>query len=190
MKDLNEFRVINKTEKQYIQKTLSSKIIENLRNLGYLIYISINNLNSEKGFPSLYLISRKLTDLIDSVSSMNIISSAGLYFGFIKRGLFYLSIEGAEFIFNQNLFSKDKYLYVSKKGEKSVLYGNKIKKHMITKIPPNLEKQNLLLVFNDSNELISLARSQIFNRDYQDLKSNDVVAMNLIDKGYYLRKKQ
>jgi len=190
MRELNEFRVINETERRYIQESVSRKILEGLIKLGYFIYISLNNLTSERAFPTLYLISNNLTKLVKSIGSKNIINSAGLYFGFIKKGQFFLSLEGAEFLLSHDFFTENQFLYVSKKGEKSVLYGNRIVKQMITKLPHNIDRQSLLLVFNESNEFIALARSEIDNKMFEALKSKEVIAINLIDKGYYLRKKQ
>ena len=63
-------------------------------------------------------------------------------------------------------------------------------KDFISKIPENLKKNKFLLIFNTSNELLSIAQSQIDKEQYLNLKSYELVALNLIDKGYYLRIKQ
>ena len=101
-----------------------------------------------------------------------------------------LSLEGAEFLLNLNFFSERYQLIVNNDGEKAILYGNKILKKMIIKISNKLKKNDFLLVFNQSNELICIARSQVDFEDIQNIKTNEIIAFNLIDKGYYLRKKQ
>ncbi|MFX1277737.1 MAG: PUA domain-containing protein [Promethearchaeota archaeon] len=81
-------------------------------------------------------------------------------------------------------------MYVNDKGEKAILYGNIILKKMITNIHVNLKKKDFLLVFNQLNELIAIAQSQVDFEDIQNLEPNKSIAINLVDKGYYLRKKQ
>jgi len=61
---------------------------------------------------------------------------------------------------------------------------------MIIKIPSNLEKKEFLLVFNRLNELIAIAQAQIGYKTSQNLNTSDLIALNLNDKGYYLRRKQ
>lgn len=190
MKDLNEFRVINETEKKYIQESVSPKILETLNKSGKIVYISLKNQDSNKAFPELYLISKELTDVLGSIRNKNSISSAGIYFGFIKKGKFYLSLEGTEILISENYFQEEIYLIVSKSGEKSILYGNEITKEMVVKVNQALKTQDLLLVLNESREFIALARSHVDYFTFQNLKKIDVIATNLVDKGSYLRKKQ
>ncbi|GAH07239.1 unnamed protein product, partial [marine sediment metagenome] len=55
---------------------------------------------------------------------------------------------------------------------------------------PELKKNTLLAVFNQKNEIIAIARATIDSSSFQNLKLNQKVAQNLVDKGYYLRKRQ
>ena len=48
----------------------------------------------------------------------------------------------------------------------------------------------LLLIFNQENELIAISKAQIEYNTWESLKSKDIIAQTLLDKGYYLRKKQ
>jgi len=57
-------------------------------------------------------------------------------------------------------------------------------------IPPDVKKNNLLAVFNQKNEIIAIARATIDSSSFQNLKLNQKVAQNLVDRGYYLRKRQ
>ena len=117
-------------------------------------------------------------------------SSAGLYFGYIKQGKFYLSLESTEFFKNLSCFLIEQFLFLTDKGEKSILYGNNIEKEMIIRISPKLNKSDFLLVFNQNDELIAISISTVYYNIYKKLNPNDLVALNLIDKGYYLREKQ
>jgi len=193
MKDLKEFRMINEREQQFILNSISSfssKILDNLKGLDYILWIHLGNSHSKNSFPEIYLIPISVANKIKNIKNVNSIKSAGLYFGFVKMGQFFLSLEGAEFLFNKRLYTENQILYVSSKGEKSILYGNSILKHMCLKIPLKIEKNSILIVLNESDEILSLAKSQITYEDYQNFTSKDKVAINLIDKGYYLRKKQ
>jgi ribosome biogenesis protein Nip4 len=57
-------------------------------------------------------------------------------------------------------------------------------------IPTELKKDDLLAVFNQNKETIAIARATIDSSSFQNLKLNQKVAQNLVDKGYYLRKRQ
>jgi len=193
MIDTKKFRKVNKNEYAIITNSvlkISTKILSVLKKIDYKIYIVLVNKTSKNNYPSIYLIPNNLTkDLVNFQQEINV-NSAGLYLGFIKKGEFYLSLEGAEFLLKSGCFSKNQKLFVNKSGEKSILYGNRISKSMIAKIPNDLQKNAFLLVFNLDNELIALAKSQVNYLTYQNLIHNDLVALNLVDKGYYLRKKQ
>lgn len=195
MKKYQEFRKIKEKEKKFVEKTLSKISIEALtalNKLGRQLYISVENENFVYQYPKIYLVSIQLTELIelkDQKVKENIVS-AGLYFGFIKNDQFYLSLEGAEFLFNQKAFSEKNILRVSDEGEKSILYGNNILKKMVEKVPPSLKKTDFLLDFNCSNELIGIALSYLDYEVFQNADPESIIALNLIDKGYYLRKKQ
>lgn len=186
-------RVINKIENKIVFNALlkiSSKISEVLNKINYELFVLFNKINSKYQFPLIYLVPNDLAQIINKIKEKGEINSAGLYFGFIKKSQFFLSLEGAEFLTELGCFSEPHYIFVNNKGEKSILYGNKILKKMITTIPNTLQKDQFLLVFNQLNQLISIARSQVNCLNYPKLKPNDLMGFNLVDKGYYLRKKQ
>lgn len=194
MSHLKKFRVINEIERKMINDSLlkiSPQILSDLDEKDSKFYISLSRLNSRDNFPSVYFVPNNLSTNLDNFKPETIINSAGLYFGFIKKSQFFLSLEGAEFLYKSNVIPQKLKVIVNDKGEKAILYGNKILKKFAPKIPTTLKKNNLLFVFNKSNELISIARSQVDYSEYQEnLSPNDIFAINLVDKGYYLRKKQ
>ncbi|MFW9880329.1 MAG: hypothetical protein ACFFG0_45220 [Candidatus Thorarchaeota archaeon] len=192
MNDLNKFRIINQIEKKLIKTSLlkiSKEIITNFGSLEYSLYILLNKQSYNNKYPSIYLISKNLQQTLNFVSN-NKICSAGLYFGLIKAGIFYLSIEGAEFLFKKDIFSDFKRLYVDGNGEKSILYGNNILKSMVTILTSNLQVNDFLLIFNKLNEIVAIAKSVVSYQDINNLKSKEIIAITLKDKGFYLRKKQ
>ena len=61
---------------------------------------------------------------------------------------------------------------------------------MIVKTSSNLEKGDFLLLFNESDEFIAIGQSKVDFNTLQHLQPKDTVAINLSDKGIYLREKQ
>jgi len=193
MNDTKKFREINETENAIITDSvlkISTKILSVLKKINYKIYIALVNKTSKNNYPSIFLITNNLTKIFVKFQQYISVDSIGLYFGFIKKGEFYLSLEGTEFLLNLGCFEKQQEMYVSEEGEKSILYGNDILKRMIEKIPTGLQKNAFLLVFNLEEELIAIAKSQVNYPTYKNLNPNEMVAINLVDKGYYLRKRQ
>jgi len=98
-----------------------------------------------------------------------------------------LSIEGAEFLYISNFFTDFKKLILNENGEKSILYGNNILKKMLVHSPIDLKKTDFLLLLNENDEILGLGFSQTNNEQILNLKPSDLIALNLSDKGYYLR---
>lgn len=73
---------------------------------------------------------------------------------------------------------------------RSVLYGNDIKKGNAIKIPVHLRKNDFLVINNEKNEICAIARSLVNKQDLASLNAGENIALNLVDKGYYLRKIQ
>ncbi|MFX1452735.1 MAG: hypothetical protein ACFFCM_17995 [Promethearchaeota archaeon] len=124
------------------------------------------------------------------VNLNNRIRLGGLYFGFLKRGEFYLSIEGAEYLYKKGLILGSQQIYANKDGEKSILYGNHILKKMIIEKLYNFNRNDILLVFNEREELISLSKAKIDGNNFKNVKTEQIIALNLSDKGIYLRERQ
>ena len=193
MKDSGIFRKINTIETNMITKSLdsiSAKISSELDRLKMVLYISVERSTTKKDFPKIYLINNEQVKLIRKIDVKNKIHAAGLYFGFIKKGTFYLSLEGAEYLYGQELLSGIQRLQVNELGEKSILYGNNILKKMVLRSPEKLKKNEFLLIFNEKNEILAIAQSNTNQKSIHELPSKEIVAINLSDKGLYLRKKQ
>ena len=187
------FRRINTIETSMIAATFNTispelrPILENIKNL---LYILITNSTPQKDYPSIYLITGDQQKLINEVNNINRIYAAGLYFGFLKKGIFYISMEGVENLQKNGIFTNFKQLCLTKSGEKSFLYGNNILKNMVKKSPLNLNEKDFLIIFNDIDEIVGLDISRVNNETISKIKSNDVFAINISDKGQYLRRKQ
>ena len=185
------FRRINETEQGLIRSSLgkiSKNALSILTKCNHMLYIAESFSSENYFYPMIYLIPNKLTKLVDR--SKSILYSAGLYFGFIKKGKFLISLEGALFLHERDCFPEEQQIQVNEKGERSVLYGNNLLKKMITRIPPNLKKDTFILILNELNELIAIGQAQLDVKNIQMLDNNEIIILNLVDKGYYLRKKQ
>jgi len=192
MSELDNFREVNEIEKKIILNSLfkiSSKTVKSLENKNYFLFISFNNL-TRNGFPLIYLTPSAITKLLSIRNVKNNTISAGIFFGFIRKGEFMLSLECIEFLLKQNWISENQKLYLTIEGEKSVLYGNQIKKNMIERISTSLKKNSYIVIFNIKKEFIAIGKSNIHYEDFERSKSDDIIVINLVDKGYYLRKKQ
>ncbi|MHA1987435.1 MAG: hypothetical protein ACW98D_12425 [Promethearchaeota archaeon] len=191
MNGLENFRQINSFEKKIIFKSLSSissKILQVLADLHYFLYISFQHKETKNIYPEVFLITSNQKSYLNLINPKNIISSVGQYFGFIKKNIFFLSLEGTEFLYKNDIFTEFKHLHIKTHGEKAFLYGNDISKDMVDKFPVIIKNNIFLIIFNKLEEILGLALSQCESRDIPRLKPKTIVAINLRDKGYYLRK--
>jgi len=178
-----------------IQKILDSQISLKFRSLLdeklYNLYVLLKSppLTKANQLP-IYLIKPRHKDLKQLIQLTSYIYSIGLHFGFIKKGLFFLSLEGAEFLYrNKYIFEKNQII-VNVQGEKSILYGNNILKKMVSNFSTKLKINDLLIVLNELKEIIAIGITKVDGNNFYNLESDKLVALNLIDKGYYLRKNQ
>ncbi|MFW9820611.1 MAG: hypothetical protein ACFFE5_13455 [Candidatus Thorarchaeota archaeon] len=187
------FRNLNQIERKIIGSFLSKICLNFLSNFEKIepnLYVFIKSKTQHIIYPQIYLLSEELKKILKKINAFYHISSGGLYFGFIKRGEFYLSLEGADYLHKRGYISNLLQLYVNTKGEKSILYGNNILKNMLIMKTYSFKENDFILVFNDEDELIAIGSSVIEGNDIKNLKPDDLVVNNLSDKGRYLREKQ
>jgi len=156
----------------------------------YEIYIRISERSKKKPYSELYLIPHKLEKEISKIKDNSSIKFSGIPLGFIKENHFYLSLEASELFFKSNIIESKNILVLTEKGEKSILYGNPIKKSMILNISSEITANMIIFVINKNREFLGLGFSKL---NYEGIKQSDndeEIAHNLIDKGVYLRKEQ
>ncbi len=187
------FRPLNKIEAE-ILNTSSSNIIDDIvstiSNLGYKIYFSLSPLRTEKNSPRVYLVPHDLVAKVEDFRKKSEIISSGIYFGFINKGKFFMSLEGMEFLYQRQLFGHLNKIIVTENGEKSILYGNPIKKGMILELQYSKMKTKIALVLNENDELLAMARLKKDHASFMVANKDEIVALNLIDKGYYIRREK
>lgn len=195
MKDSINFRPLNDFETEMLKKGLAEISPELMKffesDISYF-YVKLKSDVERKSLPMIYFISKETKNLISQIKEKGRIESGGTYFGFLKKGKFYLSLEGAEYLNESKIFPEIQKVYATNDGEKSILYGNNIRKRMIKKYSEKLSKGDTILILNKLGEVCALGLSKL--NGYELKKSTnddgDIVAQNLIDKGYYLRKMQ
>lgn len=193
MKDSKNIRPVNDLEKKIIINSLSQmshKFISLLEENIYTLLIGLTPSKLKNKRLSVYLIKNYHKSLKDFMKYISEIYSIGLYFGFIKRGTFFLSLEGSEFLYKNDYIPDKNQIIVNTEGEKSILYGNNILKKMILNFSKKLKKNEIIFVLNELKELIAIAFTKIDAKIFHKLESDDLFAQNLIDKGYYLREIQ
>lgn len=193
MKDFEKIRSINQIETEIIKEsfsTLSSNFVFLLEDLRNKLYVIFKGKKEYDNFPKIYLFSVELQEFLNNPKLKDSISSGGLYFGFIKKGKFYFSIEGAEFLFKNNLIATDLLLNVNPDGEKSILYGNNVSKNMLQKESHNFKVEDILIILNEEQEIIAISKAVVEGNQVQNLEPEELIAINLSDKGIYLREKQ
>ena len=184
-----KFRPINEPERDIITRSLSPFISGDFSRLrGHQFYMSIHEGKNDRTTLKAYLVKNSLRKSIQSAKRD--VAHAGIYFGRVWRGRLLLSIEGTQVLHEREQIPREKYLKIDGAGEKSVLYGNAIKKEWILDISKKARKDDMLAVLNPKNELIALARLNVEQEGFKEARGGEVVAKNLVDKGIYLRIKQ
>jgi ribosome biogenesis protein Nip4 len=193
MKDSASFRVINNTEKTIIRNSvskISSDVLSFLDSQVDFLYISFNQKSNNNPYPKIFLLNQEHKSLVKQIEIKDIIIEAGLYIGFIKMGNFHISLEFLEYLYKNHKVPDLKQFWANIGGEKSILYGNNIRKEMVNKIPENLKRNDYVIIINQLNEIIAFCKSKVNKDEINDLKPKEVIAINLFDKGKYLRRKQ
>ena len=188
--NLKNFRALKNSEFELIEAALvqiSPKIVSYFQERRSLLYVSIFG---NKDGNLIYLITEEVNNVLKRFQQTVHIISAGIYLGFIIRGKFFLSLEGAEILLKEELVPEQRFIKVNKEGEKAILYGNQIEKRMILDSSSNLKKNSLILIFNQLNELIALGNVVVELENFEIFNERDILIKNLVDKGYYLRRKQ
>ena len=185
MNDMIRFRLINEIEKDLICSILG-KILSEPDDFTMGLYISFT---MDKN-PSIYLVSERLDKELQDFKNSESLISTGLYFGFIRKGKFFISLEAIDYLYKKNRLSTNSLLIVNRTGEKAVLYGNDIDKQFVIKKPEDLNEGDLLIVLNENHELLAIGISKVSHSKFQKLSQKEKVVKTLVDKGSYLRRKQ
>jgi len=190
---LEIFRKLNKNEKKIVKDSLyhiSNNIWKYFLEEKYEIYIKISESRQNKNTLELFLIPQQLELEINKIKKLAAIKFSGIPLGFIKNKRLFLSLEAAELFFNLHKIDSRNILILNENGEKSVLYGNPIKKGMILDISFEIRVNWIVFLVNKNQEFLGLGLLKVNYEKYKKLKNKDNIALNLVDKGFYLRRDQ
>ncbi|MFO8018655.1 MAG: hypothetical protein R6U96_08470 [Promethearchaeia archaeon] len=188
-----QFQELRNIEKKILNSDLNrlSLDIEKISRKTNLIFtIKFPDKNQKEQYPEIHLLLEVVNALVRQIPNELTPFSAGINFGFIKKGEFRLSIEGMDFLYRQKLITTPHQLITNSEGEKAVLYGNEIRKYMVETHPISYKKNHILAVLNRQKEVIAIAKPIVNFNEWNLLENKKIVAYNLIDKGYYLRSAQ
>jgi ribosome biogenesis protein Nip4 len=189
----NEFRESSEFEKKLILQaleTISAKLKSYIRARQHQLFLLIPKGEKNIIYPQVFFIPESIIKIIHQIQEIANIREAGVYLGFIKRGKFHLSIEGAELFTSLQLIKEKEMFVLNQEGTKAILYGNNIKKKMVKSFPDKLEKDMIYFTLSPSKELIALGLSLKGKAEVETLGDKKEIVLNLIDKGYYLRQDQ
>jgi ribosome biogenesis protein Nip4 len=190
-------RKINEIESKIIIETLS-KISKKgsafFDEHQFNFYVIISKERNRVLFPKIFFVPKNIVSLYKKLSFKSKITSIGLYFGFIKQGALFISLEGVEFLDKKDLLTEKNKIRVNKKGEKAILYGNDILKTML-ELPnrdsmPIINAEDIVIFTNKFKEILAIGFMTGNTSEFENLSSKSLIAQNLIDKGYYLREIQ
>ncbi|MHA1807768.1 MAG: PUA domain-containing protein [Candidatus Thorarchaeota archaeon] len=126
----------------------------------------------------------------DWLRSMNMgfegftLSSLGIWMGDMSDGRFRLSISILE---NIARFT-DRHLVVSKRGAESFTYGRSILRESVVSISPRLKRRQRVIVKDTQGNCIGLGALSVDAARIDRLGPEKLVAKNLVDIGWYIRR--
>jgi len=150
------------------------------RILGTLMPVSLPR---AKGI-SFYLVPPNWLQILDRDFKPFTPLSLGMWLGDLVEGKFRLSLPALERVqeYTSNL------LIVSRRGAESFTYGRSILKESVIKIEPSLLRGQKVFILNESSECLGLAALSVDAAKIGRLAKDRLVAKNLVDIGWYIRR--
>ena len=150
------------------------------RLLGTLVPVSLPR---AKGI-SFYLVPSGWLQILDRDFKPFTPLSLGMWLGDFVDGMFRLSLPALERV--QEYTSNR--LIVSRRGAESFTYGRSILKESVIKIEPSLLRGQRVFILNESSECLGLAALSVDAYKIGRLAKDRLVAKNLVDIGWYIRR--
>jgi len=108
----------------------------------------------------------------------------GMELGSIAKGRLRLSLQ----ILNELKELTDKYILVTRHAAEAFTYGRSILKASVVELNPELKRRQRVLVLNKDHECIGIASLFIDANKLNGLGKNGLVAKNLVDIGWFIRR--
>ncbi|MGY5863641.1 MAG: hypothetical protein RTV41_03505 [Candidatus Thorarchaeota archaeon] len=108
----------------------------------------------------------------------------GKELGSIAKGRLRLSLQ----ILNELKELTDKYILVTRHAAEAFTYGRSILKESVAELNPELKRRQRVLVLNKDHECLGIASLFIDANKLNSLRKDDLVAKNLVDIGWFIRR--
>ena len=122
----------------------------------------------------------RLTDIAETLD----IQFIGKEMGSIDKGRFRLSLH----ILVELTELTESYIIVSRRGAEAFTYGRSIIKESVHELNTSLVRGQRVLVLNKSRECIGIASLSVDAHKLNRLAANRLVAKNLVDIGWFIRR--
>jgi ribosome biogenesis protein Nip4 len=148
--------------------------------MGDAIPVSIDRGNEK----SLYLIPREWVSIIEKLDDNIDVKSLGFWVGNLSGGYLKLSLPAVEVVLPHTL----NVLMVAKQAAESFTYGRSILKESVLYMDESLQRGQPVIVVNEANQSLGLASLTVDARMVNKLGKEKLVAKNIIDIGWFVRK--
>jgi len=133
---------------------------------------------------SFYLVPANWLQILDRDFKSFAPLSLGFWIGDLVGGMFRLSLPALEHVQEHT----SNILIVSRRGAESFTYGRSILKESVIKIEPSLLRGQRVLILNESSECLGMAALSVDAYKIDRLAKDRLVAKNLVDLGWYIRR--
>ena len=122
----------------------------------------------------------RLTEIAETLD----IQFIGKELGSIDKGRFRLSLH----ILNEMLEMTESVIIVSRRGAEAFSYGRSIIKESVLELDQSLVRGQRVLVLNENRECIGIAALSVDAPKLNRLAGDRLVAKNLVDSGWFIRR--
>ncbi|MFW9789000.1 MAG: hypothetical protein ACFFE2_16130 [Candidatus Thorarchaeota archaeon] len=124
-----------------------------------------------------------MSSLIENVNLLDI-QFIGKELGSIEKGRFRLSLQ----ILSELAEITDSYLIVSRQGAEAFTYGRSIIRESVKELNTSLVRGQRVLVLNEKRECLGIAALSVDAAKLTRLGGDRLVAKNLVDIGWFIRR--
>jgi len=131
----------------------------------------------------IYLLPKNNTRLLQAISLLNQIYSAGTPFFEMKEETYRYLLGAIEILSKYS----NQSIIVNEKGAKLFLYGRDLFKNSVISFDMNMEKNSFVIVKEYSKKPLGMGKLLYATDTFKKIEKSTVVIRNIIDLGYYLR---
>jgi ribosome biogenesis protein Nip4 len=176
-----EFRVVSTNQKGSILSRIDRVIGEGV---GRSIAGDMEIVVASGKRTEVFLVPRTVLDVFEKTQIKRSPYCLGIYIGDLVKEDFLLSIEGATLCSPHTM----RKVEVSDKGEQAVLYGRNITSAQVKDYSRIIHKGEKVIVVNRLKETIAVGKALVDGDKFSATPKEKVVAENILDRGWYLRK--